>query len=77
MVISVSGTFLRPRALDTVGTFHASFCVPDSSDPARSAGIYIIREVSGTFSATRGSSPPSRLAPTGVESITTAPRKPT
>jgi hypothetical protein len=57
--ISLSGTFIGPRALNTVGTFKTSFCVPDSSDPACSGAIYIIREVSGTFSATRGSAPPS------------------
>ena len=41
-------------ALNTVRTFHASFCVPDSSDPARSGGIYIICEFSGMFWATGG-----------------------
>jgi hypothetical protein len=51
--ISMSGTFFGPRALNTLGTFDANFCVPepDCSSP------FVVRSVTGTFSATRGSPP--------------------
>jgi hypothetical protein len=55
--ISLSGSFFGPRALNTMGTFLATFCVPEPD--CNPNGINVIRNVNATFSATRGSSPPS------------------
>jgi hypothetical protein len=51
--IALSGSFLGPRAASTTGTFNANFCVPepDCNSP------YVVRSVSGTFTATKGSPP--------------------
>lgn len=46
--ISMSGTFSGSNARNTTGSFQANFCVPepDCSSP------YVVRSVTGTFSAT-------------------------
>jgi hypothetical protein len=46
--ISMSGAFSGPRARDTAGSFDANFCVPEPD----CGGIYVVRSVTGTFSAT-------------------------
>jgi hypothetical protein len=46
--ISLSGTFMGPRALNTIGSFDATFCVPEPTCPSG-----VIRPINGAFSATR------------------------
>jgi hypothetical protein len=47
--ISMSGGFSGPRGRDTAGSFDANFCVPEPD----CGGIYVVRSVTGTFSATK------------------------
>lgn len=47
--ISLSGAFSGPRARNTAGSFDANFCVPEPD----CGGIYVVRSVNGTFSATK------------------------
>lgn len=46
--ISLSGTFIGPRALNTIGSFNGTFCVPEPTCPSG-----VIRPINGAFSATR------------------------
>jgi hypothetical protein len=46
--ISMSGAFSGKKAHDTMGSFDANFCYE-----ACSTGIYVVRSINGTFSATK------------------------
>jgi hypothetical protein len=46
--IAVSGSFSGPHGRNTAGSFDANFCYE-----ACSTGVYVVRSISGTFSATK------------------------
>jgi hypothetical protein len=52
--ISLSGSFSGFRALNTMGSFVGTICVPE---PACDPGVNVFRNFAGTFAATRASPP--------------------